>query len=383
MRYPPATYTSIRVQRIGDVHSRTSEWLWPGWLPLGKLTLLEGDPGLGKSLITLDLSARLTRGRELPDGCPPGPPCNVVVVNAEDTLDDTVRPRLLALGADLDRVFNLEGIEDRHGDDVLRFPQHAQALRDVLAQTRAKLLVMDPFVAFLDKGVATHNDQSVRAVLRLLMGIATEHRCAVLLVRHLNKEEGQRSLYRGGGSIGFVAAVRCAWLSAPDPGRADVRVLAQVKNNLQALCPSLAYQIGPADGSTSLVSWLGPSPLTCQQLQERKKKGRGRPRTQSERAEENLKLYMEEAPRTRLEVLDFMRDQQIAERTLKRAKQKLGVRSVWVDVGKQKAIYWLLPGQLPADVRADQLVPLETEQQEFEAMSKEGLALLQAFGEGE
>jgi hypothetical protein len=123
--------------------------------------------------------------------------------------------------------------------------------------------------------------------------------------------------------------------------------------------------------------------LTCHQLQERKKKGRGRPRTERERAEENLKLYLEEAPRTRLDVLDFVRDQKISERTLKRAKQKLGVHSVWVDVGKTKAIYWLLPGQLPEDVRADQLVPLETEQQEYEAMSKEGLALLQALGEDE
>jgi RecA-family ATPase len=138
-----------------------------------------------------------------------------VVVRIPQTVPsvpDTVRLRLLAFGADLDRVFNLEGIQDRHGDDVLRFPQHAQALCDIPAQTQAKLLVMDPFVAFLDKGVATYNHQSGRAVLRLLMGIVTEHQCAVLLVRHLNKEEGQRSLYRGGGSIGFVAGVRCAWL---------------------------------------------------------------------------------------------------------------------------------------------------------------------------
>jgi hypothetical protein len=361
-------------------HSRITPWLWPGWLPLGKLALLEGDPGLGKSLMTLDLCSRLTTRRDFLDGCPAVLPCHVIVVNAEDTLDDTVRPRLQALGADVDHVYNLEGIEDKHGDDVLRFPQHAQAIRDLLTQTQAKLLVMDPFVAVLDNSVATHNDQSVRAVLRLLMGIATEHQCAVLLVRHLNKEEGQRSLYRGGGSIGFVAAVRCAWLSAPDPQQPKLRVLAQVKNNLQALQPSLLYQIGSPTDAGALVTWIGPSPLTCNQLLERRKKKAGRPRTQSERTEENLKLYLEEAPRTRLDVLDFMEDQQISERTLKRVKRTLGVRSVWVDVGKKKAIYWLLPGQLPEDVRADQLVPLETEQQEREAMGKEGMAMLLGLG---
>jgi hypothetical protein len=104
---------------------------------------------------------------------------------------------------------------------------------------------------------------------------------------------------------------------------------------------------------------------------------------QSERAEENLKLYLEEAPRTRLDVLEFMEDQQISERTLKRVKKNLGVRSVWVDVGKKKAIYWLLPGQLPEDVRADQLVLLETEQQEMEAMGAEGMASLLSLGEDE
>jgi hypothetical protein len=249
-----------------------------------------------------------------------------------------------------------------------------------LTQTQARVLVMDPSVAVLDNSEATHNVQSVRAVLRLLMGIATEHQCAVLLVRHWNKEEGQRSLYLGGGSVGFVAMVRCAWLSAPDPLQPEVRVLAQVKNNLKALQPSLLYQIGSPTDSGALVTWFGPSPLTCNQLLERRKKKVGRPRTRSERAQENLKLYLEEAPRTRLDVLDFIPDQQISERTLKRVKQTLGVRSVWVDVVKKKAIYWLLPGQLPEDVRSDQLVPLETEQQEREAMNAEGTARLLSLG---
>jgi hypothetical protein len=103
---------------------------------------------------------------------------------------------------------------------------------------------------------------------------------------------------------------------------------------------------------------------------------------QSERAEENLKLYLQEAPRTRLDVLDFVKDHQISERTLERAKQSLGIRSVWVPVGKKKAIYWLLPGQLPEDVQADQLVPIETWQQELEAMSAEGQEMLRQLAEG-
>jgi hypothetical protein len=108
----------------------------------------------------------------------------------------------------------------------------------------------------------------------------------------------------------------------------------------------------------------------------------GRPRTQSERAEENLKLYLEEAPRTRLDVLDFARDQKISERTLDRAKQALGIRSVWVGVGKQKAIFWLLPGQLPEDVTAEQVVEIKTRKQELEALGLEGQEMLRRVMEG-
>src|SRR5438132_12770481 len=106
----------------------------------------------------------------------------------------TVRPRLQALEANLERVYHLEGVADKQGDDMLRFPQHALALRDVMRETQVKLLVIDPFIAFLDKSVAAHNDQSVRAALALLAALAEEQRCAVLLVRHLNKEERQRAL---------------------------------------------------------------------------------------------------------------------------------------------------------------------------------------------
>src|SRR4029077_16036947 len=101
MRYPSATYSSIRYQRVADLPPRENEWLWPGWLALGKLAIVEGDPGLGKSFVTLDLCARLTAGRCCADGCPLRPPCNVIVLNAEDNVRDTVRPRLQTLEANL------------------------------------------------------------------------------------------------------------------------------------------------------------------------------------------------------------------------------------------------------------------------------------------
>ena len=287
MRYPPTTYSSISYQRLSDMHSQAIQWLWQGWLALGKLAILEGDPGLGKSLVTLDLCARLTTGRTWPDAAAESPkndpktgttpnmgtdplaskslspcsgtPCNVVILNAEDNMQDTVRPRLQALGGDSERVFHLAGVVDRKGEESIRFPAHALALRDLVQQTQAKLVVIDPFVSFLDRSVYAYLEQSVRGVLGLLKELAEEQQCAILLVRHLNKSDRQHALYRGGASIGFLAAVRCVWLVAADPQQPGRRVLAQLKNNLGALAPSLSFEICDQGDSPSGRGEWGPN----------------------------------------------------------------------------------------------------------------------------
>jgi hypothetical protein len=366
MRYPPATYSSICFRRLSDVAFRKTNWLWDHWLPLGKTALLEGDTGLGKSLLTLDLCARVTTGRPWPDGTAPVAPCNVAMLNGEDNVQDTVRPRLQALGADLDRVFFVDGVADQKGEEPLRLPGHALALRAVVEQTQAKLLVVDPFVDFLDKKVNVANDQSVRPVLALLAGLAHELQCAVLLVRHLNKNESQRALYRGSGSIGLLAAVRCGALLARDPHQPGRRILAPVKNNMGPLPASLSFAISGAKTELPQLSWQGASPLTHEQLLERKR-GRGRPATQRERAQENLKLFLQESPRTLDDVQEFAMDQRISERTLDRVKQLLGVRSVRAPHGDRRSTFWLLPGQLPANVSEDMLVALDTHEAQMRA----------------
>jgi hypothetical protein len=362
MRYPSTTYTSICFRRSSDVRSRATEWLWTGWLPAGKLSILDGDPGLGKSLVTLDLCARLTSGRAWPDDQPSGQPCNVVVLNAEDSIEDTVRPRLEALGADLERVYFLEGVIEKDGEDTLRFPAHALALRDLVRETYAKLVVIDPFVAFLDKTVSSHNDRSVRTALRLLKAIAEEEGCAILLVRHLNKDQDKRALYRGGGSIGCVAGVRTAWLVAGDPMILGRRVLAQLKNNLQALAASLAFEVQEASSTRLALGWFRDSPHTAERLLEASR-GRGRPATKRRNAAENMRLFLDEEPRTLEEVIQFAKAHKIAPRTLDRVKRELGIRSVRA----HRMTFWLLPGQLPEDVTEDMLLPFETRQQEKEA----------------
>src|SRR5271169_347688 len=159
-------------------------WLWPGRLPLGKLVLLDGDPDLGKSLLALDLCARLSTGRPFPDGRPGPGPSSALVLSAEDNAADTIVPRLQRLGADLGRVF----VWQRQRDDEpwpWRFPAQADRLDEALAQTDARLLVIDPITAFLDDSVLCASDHSVRRALAPLMYLAEKHRCTPLMHRHL------------------------------------------------------------------------------------------------------------------------------------------------------------------------------------------------------
>jgi RecA-family ATPase len=153
--------TTLPICSISQVTRRTMSFLWSGRLPFGKLAILDGDPGLGKSLVTLDLCARLSAGRPFPDGAPCPSPANSIILNAEDAIDDTIEPRLRALGADLDRIFVLHSA-DEPDRLPLRFPGQIGALDQMLTQTQAKLVIIDPIVAFLDPAVQLSSDASVR-----------------------------------------------------------------------------------------------------------------------------------------------------------------------------------------------------------------------------
>jgi hypothetical protein len=323
---------------------RAVEWLWPGHLPLGKLALLEGDPGLGKSLVALDLCARLSAGRPWPDGSPGPAPAASLVLAAEDDAEDTLRPRLQALGADLDRVLV---VRDDPAGDSLRFPSRAGLLDRLLEQTGARLLVIDPITAYLDPGVNVGNDLIVRRALLPLLLLAARRGCVVLLVRHLNKTARFASVYRGLGSIAFLAVCRSAWLIARDPGEPGRRVLAQVKNNLAPPQPALAFEVQAQAAACPTLSWLGPSDLTADQLLGAPMPARAD--TPRDHAREFLEDFLAAGPRTSREVWAEAQPLGLAERTLRRAMRAAGVRTLRVWGDGHFTSYWLLPGQqLPA-----------------------------------
>lgn len=230
----------ILSQKASDVEVETPRWLWPSYLPQGKITVLAGDPGLGKSTISLDLVSRITRGTILPTGerCPTG---TCLVVSAEDAAEDTIVPRLIASHANRTKVELMR--EVRIDDEILylSFPRDFDRFRTKIIETGARLAIIDPLSAFLNKDTDSHKDQDIRSVLAPFEGIAEETQAAILIVAHLNKREESSAMYRVGGSIGIVGAARSVLMVSPVPNK-DTRVLYSLKSNLSKRPPSLEYK---------------------------------------------------------------------------------------------------------------------------------------------
>jgi hypothetical protein len=247
-------------QLASEVQPKRVEWLWPGRIPLGKVTVLDGDPSLGKSAITLDLAARVTTGRSMPDGSP-SPTGGVLVLNAEDEDADTIVPRLKAMGARLDRVRILKILPDPDGERQPEIPGDLAAIEKAARSVGAKLIIIDPIMAFLGGRTNSFRDQDVRRALAPLARLAERLGVAIVIVRHLNKNTGeQNSLYRGGGSIGIIGAARSGLLVArnPDDETGEARILASTKANLGRLPTSLGYSI-QTHGASICVAWTGES----------------------------------------------------------------------------------------------------------------------------
>jgi RecA-family ATPase len=336
------------IQPASTLNPSPIDWLWPGYLAVGSLAILDGDPGLEKSLLTLDLTARLTTGRPWPDGTPSPGPASVLLLCDED-VDSVIVTRLNALGADLPRAFVWPRLDEA---GLPRVPTDIGRIDEVLAQTGAKLVIIDPIAAFLDSSVQVAGDANVRRALRPLAQLAERRRCVILLIRHLTKRTQNESLYRGGGSIAFIAACRLAWLVGRDPKMEERCVLAQAKNNYAPRQPSLAYTL-PRDAPR--IDWQGPSLWSANELVSR--------RTQPirRRAREFLRIFLEAGPRLVNDIRAEARKQRISKNTLNRAKEELEIRSERICHNGERLDYWLLPGQeVPADLsdtpEADELL---------------------------
>jgi hypothetical protein len=342
------------VQPVSELKPAPIGWLWHNNLSFGNLALFDGDPGLGKSLVALDLCARLSSGRPFPSAEGALEPASAVILNGEDGPADAVLARLTALGANLDRIHVLRrDFFEKHAG--FRLPHHTRTLEDALADTGARLLVIDPIMAFLDRSVNVANDQSVRAALVPLLDVAARHQCVPLLIRHLNKTDGTHSIYRGGGSIAFQGACRSSWLFARDPVHKERSIMAQVKNNYAVVQPALAYEI-QTRGDTVALSWLGTSTLSANQLLAAAGRRAHLPE-KVELAGEFLLGFLKDGPRPTTEIWPAAQKLGFSRSTVHRARRRFALKKIRTWTGKKLLSYWLLPGQRLPDEAAERVVP--------------------------
>jgi hypothetical protein len=317
--------TRLQAARLADVEPEAVSWLWPGRLPLGKVVLLEGDPGLGKSTVALDLAARVTAGRRWPDkgACAPAAP--VVILSAEDGPADTIRPRFDAAGGDPNLAVVITGVTGLPGG-LVSLPDHVELLREHVRALGARLVLVDPLTAYLAGHVNSHRDHDVRRALAPLAALAHDTGALVLVIRHLNKSIGGPAIYRGGGSIGIAGAARAVFVVAADPGDASRRVLAPVKSNLATLSPSLTFTLDDV-GGVARVSWGAPSPLTAAQLLAAQS-GDDDERSALDAACELVRDVLADRPVSARDLERHAREAGVSRRTLERARARLGVRSI-------------------------------------------------------
>jgi hypothetical protein len=327
---------------ISRLTPRAISWLWLRRLARGSVAILDGDPGLGKSLVTLDLCARISTGRPFPDGSPASEPANCLVLNGEDIAEETIYERLKTFGADLDRVFVLQA-ESNMG--IVRLPNDWKQLDDALARTGARFVVIDPIMAFLGRRIVAGSDASVRRALLPLVRLAEKHGCTILLVRHLNKTHGGVSVYRGAGSIAFLAVCRSGWLIARDPSASGQCVLAQIKNNLAPAQPSLAYTVEINEPHPPLLHWHGIHPLGADDILASRRAPRAlRP---VHLARDFLRAFLAEGPRTTRDIWTAACKEGYSQTTLRRARRLVDVQIAWIPINGHARRHWHLPEHTP------------------------------------
>ena len=236
---------NYRLINMEDVEAREVNWLWYPYIPYGKLTIVQGDPGEGKTTFILHLAALLTKGEALPceETAEGREPVNVIYQNAEDSLEDTIKPRLLEAGADCNRVLVID-----ESIDCLSMTD--ERLVRAIKETGAKMVVLDPIQAYLGADVDMHRANEIRPVLKQLGNIAEEYGCAIVLIGHMNKASGSKSTYRGLGSIDFQATARSVLVVGRIKDDKTLRVIAHDKSSLAPEGTSIAFRMDKDNGFT-------------------------------------------------------------------------------------------------------------------------------------
>ena len=344
---------ALVTRRLSDIEAKPVSWLWRGRIARGKVSIIAGNPGLGKSQVTASIAAIVTTGGRWPvdrSQCTPG---DVVFLSAEDDPADTLRPRLEAAGANLHRVHVMDAVilgytgEGQQQNRAFSLQRDVEALSVKLAELGdVAAVVIDPITAYLGD---SHRNAEVRALLAPLSELAAQHGTAIIGVSHLNKSAGTEALMRVTGSLAFVAAARAAYLVAQDPENPARRLFLPMKNNIGPDSVGLAFRIegatvqsGAGPLQTSLVVWDSePVTTTADEVMRTQIPEHG---SALREAEEWLRETLSE-PTPAAEIPRMAADAGISRKTLRRASESL--RIVKGKTGMKAGWVWSLPPKMP------------------------------------
>lgn len=315
--------------RMSDIPATEVQWLWPPYIPRGKITIIQGDPGDGKTTFVLALIALLTTGAPLP-GCDVGAePISVLYQTAEDGLADTIKPRLEQNHADCSRVMVID-------DSQSELTLDDDRLIAAIEKCGAQLLVFDPLQAYLGTGTDMHRANEVRNILKRLHNVAEQTSCAVVLIGHMNKMQGAKHNYRLLGSVDFTAAVRSVLVVGRVKDDATLRIAAHSKSNLAPEGQSIQFRLDPVAG----FQWEGFCNITADMLLS---KSGARAPDKTAMATELIYDLLKDGPVPSSDLLKKALAQKISKRTPDRARSDLGIAAF----RKGDKWYVALPGQMP------------------------------------
>ena len=304
--------TELRLIKMSDVEPTKVEWLWYPYIPYGKITIIQGDPGEGKTTLILNLAALLSKGEKLPESEEKSDPINIIYQTAEDGLSDTVKPRLIAAKADDERITVID-------ESKLELSLTDERLEQAIIETKAKLVILDPLQAYIGANVDMHRANEIRPVMKHLAEVAQRQQCAVVLIGHLNKAIGMKSSYRGLGSIDIPASARSVLLVGRIKDNPTVRVMAQIKSSLAPEGEPIAFELNKDTG----FRFIGKYDISIDDLLN------GVVTTSKlEQAEKLLRDMLSDGSSIKQKQLQQQaKIRNISERTLNEAKKNVGAKS--------------------------------------------------------
>ena len=323
----PSKPETVKIIRMSDVELTPVEWLWKPYLPFGKLSVLQGNPGEGKTYFAMHLAAACTNGKLLPN-MERMEPFNVIYQTAEDGLGDTVKPRLIEAGADLDRVLVID-------DSEVQLTLSDERIEKAIIENNARLVIIDPIQAYLGADVDMNRANEVRPIFMRLGQVAQRTGCAILLIGHLNKAAGMQSLQRGLGSIDIAAAVRSVMFIGKLKHDPTMRILTHEKSSLAPPGVSLAFSLGNEGG----FRWVGEYDITADEMLSGIEPQR---ETKTQQAKDLICTLLAGGKQVLSEDIDKAAlERGIPGRTVRDAKRELGDALKSKIVEGRKKVFWM------------------------------------------